>query len=885
MGGETRVQGTPQESQSASKRAVASKQRVEVVEKRTEMARTFANPDGSFTLEQSNVPVRTKRDGQWVELDATLAKSPDGRVRPKAAAMELSFSGGGTSELITMKSDGHEMTLSWPEPLPEPTISGDGVTYPNVFPDVDLKITAGTSSYSEVLVVKTPEAARLPQLQRLDFAVKAPTLAVAKVAGGVTLAKDKFGKVIFTSPAPVAWDSRGTGQAPTDEDRSESPLEGDKVVPIPLEVGKSSMRVSPSAALMNDAAVKYPIYIDPAFHSTQFGRAMINQHYPTTATWQWEGPEGVGYQEFEPWSRKRLMYHMRIAGLQYTHITKAVFSGYETWAASCTKKEVQLWKTSAITPSITWNSGSGSGTWLKKLDSVVEAVGRDGCTPGGKWIEFDATAAIAEQAADGSQYAYLGLRAASETDSMAWKRFGKAVRLDIIYNHVPVLSNAHSTSPTMGCPTSTAPLKVSQDSPVPTVKILDVDRQPSRVDYEFRQSGVATPLWTGSSLIKASSSTVEYTPASNVSGLKEDVLIGWRARAWDGIDYSAWSGYCWFIIDLSEPPPPKITVLTTAPGDIYPLRQPIDVKLEVTTNDPNHFKYSIDSLEPGAEVVSIDATKSGTFRFTPVRTGPLVIRSWSIDRAGNRSVDFNALTVRIETGPFTGRWYLDEGTGTTSRDSSGKAHDFNLGTAASWAAGDSWDSTSTGANDWSVKLPGTSSIATAASNVVDTSRNFTVSARVRVGAKTTRQVAVSEDRAGAGGFMLGFLRWDLTNPDERKAVWSFSIPDPDGTGQITVASEPISYELGDWVYLTGSYNSADRELSLVLGDNQHQTTIEVPGTATAPDGTGVLRLGSALDAGVQNHFLDGQVDDVRIYPGPIDEATLSINYEDSTPTE
>jgi hypothetical protein len=872
--------------QSASRRAVASKKRVEVMEKRTEMARTFANPDGTFTLEQSNIPVRTRRDGQWIDLDATLAEGLDGRVRPKAAAMEMSFSGGGDGALISMKSDGHELTLSWPEPLPEPIVSGDNVTYQNVFPDVDLKITADTSSYSEVLVVKTPQAAKLPQLQRLDLAVKAPSLEVAKVAGGIVLAKDRFGKVIFTSPAPVMWDSRGAGKAPTDEDRSEMPLEGDKVVPIPLEVGKKSLKVSPAAALVNDAAAKYPIYIDPAFHSAQYGRAMINQHYPTTATWQWEGPEGVGYQDFEPWSRKRLIYHMRIAGLQYTHITKAVFSGYETWAASCTKKEVQLWKTSAITPSITWNTGSGSATWLKKVSSVTDAVGRDGCTPGGKWLEFDATTIIAEQAGGGSQYAYLGLRAANEADPMAWKRFGKAVRLDIIYNHVPVLSSAHTTSPTMGCPTSAAPAKVSQDSPVPTVRIVDADLQPSKVDFEFRVSGAASPIWTASSLTKTSGKLIEYSPGADVSGLPENQLIGWRARAWDGIDYSAWSGYCWFTIDMTEPPPPKITVTTTAPtGDVFPLLQPIEVKLSVTTNDPNHFKYAIDKLEPGPEVVSIDATKSGTFQFTPTRTGPLVIRAWSFDRAGNQSKDSNALTIRVETGPFTGRWYLDEGTGTTSKDTSGKAHDFNLGTAASWAQGDSWDSTSTGANDWSVALPGTSSIATGASNIIDTSRNFTVSARVKVGAKATRQVAVSEDRAGTGGFMLGFDHWDLTDPDERKAVWSFAIPDPDGTGQVVVKSAPIGYELGDWIYLTGYYNSADRQLSLTLDDDAFETSVEVPGTVTAPDGTGQLRIGSALDAGVQNYFLDGQVDDVRIYPGPIDEAALSQNYEDSTPTE
>ncbi|MFC9692914.1 hypothetical protein ACFTSF_30470 [Kribbella sp. NPDC056951] len=869
--------------QSASSRqAKATGTRVEVLGKRTEMAQTFANPDGTFTLEQSNIPVRTKKDGQWVDLDAKLSIGSDGRVRPAATAMEMSFSGGGDDSLIVMRADDHELKLRWPGQLPEPVVVEDSATYPNVFPDVDLKITAATASYSEVLIVKTPEAARLPQLQGLDLEVEAQGLNVSEAAGGVVLAKDQYGKVIFTGPAPVMWDSRGEAQAPTDDDRSDQPLEGDKVVQIPLEVSQDSLTISPEPSLVNDAAAKYPLYIDPPFHSVQYGRAMINQHYPTTASWQWEGPEGVGYQEFEPWSRKRLIYQMKIGGLEGTHITKAVFSAFETWAASCTKKEVQLWKTAPINTNVTWNTGSGSNVWLKHVASVTDAVGRDECTPGGKWLEFNATSIVAEQAAARKAYAYLGLRAASETDSMAWKRFDKRVRLDIIYNRIPVLSGAHTINPTMGCAPSTAPAKVNQVSPVPLIKVLDADRQSSRVDFEFWFNNVDEPVWKGSSLTKVSSSTVEYSPASDVTGLREGKLIGWMARAWDGIDHSAWSPKCWFTLDLTEPPPPTITVVTPAPASgIYPLGQPIEVKLSVTTNDPNYFKYAIDTEEPTSPVVSVNP---GTFSFTPTKAGPLVIRAWSFDRAGNRSERFNARTVRVETGPSTGRWYLDEGTGTVSRDTSGKAHDFNLGTAGSWAVGDSWDSTSTGANDWSVALPGTASIATGASNIVDTSRSFTVSARVRIGDNTSRQVAVSEDRAGAGGFMLGFLRWDTSDPDERRAIWGFSIPDPDGTGQVTVESDSFGYEPGDWIYLTGSYNSADRELSLVLNDYAQESVAAVPGIKAAPDGTGQLRIGSALDGGVQKHFLKGQVDDVRIYAGPIDGAALSTNYEDTSPT-
>ncbi len=866
--------------------AEESGERVEVIDKRTETAQTFANPDGTFTLEQSNMPVRMERDGQWIDLDPTLAESSDGRVRPKASSLDMSFSGGGTDALITMKSDGHEMKLGWPDPLPEPVVEGDSITYPSVFPDVDLKITASTNSYSEVLVVKTPEAARLPQLQQLDLDLEAPGLDVAKVAGGAILAKDELGKVIFTGPPPVMWDSRGDAEAPTDADRTEAPLEGDKVVPIPVEVGQDSMTISPAGSLVNDAAAEYPLHIDPPFNNAKSDRTMINEHYPTTASWAWAGPEGVGYQSFEPWSRKRLIYRMGIPGLAGTHITSAVFSAYSTWSASCTKKEVQVWKAGAISTGTTWSNGAGSNVWLKKVASVVDAVGRDGCTPNGKWFEFNVVTAVAEQAAARSGVIQLGLRAASETDTMAWKRFRSDVKLAVTYNNRPVLAGARTTEPTMGCATNyAAPYRINQDSPIPRVKIIDKDRQPSRVDFQFWYNGSKTPDWTGSSATMASSSTLEYTPTTDVRTFTAGRLVGWKARGWDGVDYTAWSSMCWFILDKTKPPSPKITVDGEGP---YPLGQPITVHLTVTTNDPNYFKYTVDTEEPTSPPLAI---VPGTFTYLPEHPGPLKIKAWSFDRAGNRSETPSEQVVNIAVGPTTGHWEMDEGSGTSLADNSGQGHPVNLGPTAVWAQGDRWNPDATGLNDWSVLLQNGAIAATAASNVVDTSRSFSVSARVRLAAKPGRQVVVSEDRTGAGGFTLGALSQDLTDPDDLKAVWSFSLPDPDGSGEIAASSLPMPYSVGDWVYLTGVYNSAERQMALFvdgvqmtfLVDGAEVKTIEVPGTARVADGTGPLRLGLSHNAGVPTSLMDGQIDDVRIYPGPIDDTIVDVDMADSDP--
>ncbi|MFF1415760.1 LamG domain protein jellyroll fold domain protein, partial [Streptomyces sp. NPDC058289] len=111
------------EGQQALKKAAKSRQRVEVVGERSEFTTTFANPDGkTFRLVQSVVPVRVKgAGGAWVEPDATLVTRPDGTVGPKAAVVDLSFSGGGNkSDLVKIERAGRTLGLGWGKAQPKP---------------------------------------------------------------------------------------------------------------------------------------------------------------------------------------------------------------------------------------------------------------------------------------------------------------------------------------------------------------------------------------------------------------------------------------------------------------------------------------------------------------------------------------------------------------------------------------------------------------------------------------------------------------------------------------------------------------------------------------------------------------------------------------------
>ncbi|WP_328876824.1 hypothetical protein [Streptomyces sp. NBC_00299] len=106
----------PAQAEAASTLAAQTGEPVEVLFERTEYSEVFAQPDGSFKLTQSTAPQRVRAsDGSWKPVDVTLAKRADGRIAPKAAVVDLSFSGKGAGgDLIRIGDrNSHTLTLGW----------------------------------------------------------------------------------------------------------------------------------------------------------------------------------------------------------------------------------------------------------------------------------------------------------------------------------------------------------------------------------------------------------------------------------------------------------------------------------------------------------------------------------------------------------------------------------------------------------------------------------------------------------------------------------------------------------------------------------------------------------------------------------------------------
>ncbi|MEJ3746049.1 hypothetical protein WEI85_22495 [Actinomycetes bacterium KLBMP 9797] len=179
---------------------------MEILSARTEVSQTFLNPDGSQTLEESIEPVRVRKGGNWVSVDTTLKATADG-VEPRATVLPVAFSGGGDGPLAQLKHGERSLTMSWPGRLPAPVVAGDTATYRDVLPGVDLRVTAQALGFSEVLVVRTREAAANPKLAEIKFGLSTNGVTARKAEGGGLVARDAKGDEVFSSPAPLMWDS------------------------------------------------------------------------------------------------------------------------------------------------------------------------------------------------------------------------------------------------------------------------------------------------------------------------------------------------------------------------------------------------------------------------------------------------------------------------------------------------------------------------------------------------------------------------------------------------------------------------------------------------------------------------------------------------------
>ncbi|GGT13783.1 hypothetical protein GCM10010254_37880 [Streptomyces chromofuscus] len=612
-------------AEKAAQKAVETGERVEITEERTEYTTTYANPDGTtFSLSMSTVPVRVRQaDGTWTAPDSALERRTDGTVGPKAAVTDLSFSGGGDgADLVTVAEKDKSLTVGWPGELPEPTLDGASAVYSEVLHGVDLRLTATTEGYREVLVVKTPEAAASEELKQLDFPVRTQGLTLRDGVGGGLHAVDENGNAVFRGPAARQWDSAGDAPSGVSTmslrsaddpiaadgdhmpDPASGPSDGDASTVLPVKADADSITVVPDAELLTGDDTVYPVYVDPDVSWGESERTLLSSDGDTFYNFSGgDDGEGVGYcgtyvtggyaYYCGSGYKQRMYFEFAPTALRGKRVLDATFRVTERWSMSCEKTTVQLVRTPNISSATRWPGPTSN--WDIMGDRTVSAGRGTMCDPDqpDAPIEFNddpaqsyenLTNTVKAFAAGDFSRLTLMLKAYNESDPNGWKRFDDDAVLDVDYVGVP----APPTSPGVlsgeiaSCETDASDPDVLSD-PTPTLTAVAQTLPGGESEANLRAhfyvqkkasdgtwSVVTEPVRPVSPGYVADNQKVSVSsPVTLTDGGTYRMAVFTRSYYNGGANYLqsnstvTTKGWCYFKVDTTAPKAPVITFGTT----------------------------------------------------------------------------------------------------------------------------------------------------------------------------------------------------------------------------------------------------------------------------------------------------------------------------------
>ncbi len=673
---------------------------VEVTERQDETTDLVANPDGTLTWRQHVRPVRTRIDGQWHPVDASLERRADGSVTQKASTFPMTFSGGGTGPLATMAKDGKSLVLSWPTPLPQPELNGSTALYRDVIPGVDLQILAETDGFAHHLVVNTREAAADPRLARISYGLKTTGITLATGTDGGLAATDAAGSAVFSAAPATMWDSSRTAEppaaapatgraaaksapaAPEDAASAAAPSAPRKMV---TEVTPDSLRLTPDAALLHDENTVFPVVIDPTFTDGWRNKwavvysAAAGSAFPNGSGWNSDNPADEPRVGYNGTGNTRSYFEMNTHGLAGATISAATFHVDETHSWGCDPAaagNTELWATGPITTTPTW---SNQASWDQLLDADAFAHGNATYCPGVQGHDFstEALRAVVQSVANrGADSFTLGLRTPDGYlgNQNGYKRFKNNPYLEVTYNHPPTLDDiaawqapwAPGSSSNVNVPCVSDPATwptVGRNDVVLTARISDPDGGVS-AKFEAWDHDSGQNVFTA--WVDAASGNWANTTLAT-GGLRDGGRYTWHAQAEDGIAVSGFGRDCGFNLDRTAPTKPTVTSADGRSITVGEVAPRLERKVKFASSDAfglTGFCYGLNKPLPvvnsGCGGTWVAAGPDGTATVTIVPTlwptNRLTVQA--MDKGGNLSPydgsdsGANSSTTLITTAPI-----------------------------------------------------------------------------------------------------------------------------------------------------------------------------------------------------------------------------------------
>lgn len=551
----------------AAATAALAKERVEDLSKRAETSRTFANPDGTSTLEMSTGIRRVQdEDGKWRDLDLDIVKKDGGSYAPKVAASDVVIGGGGSKEAVRLNlGDDKSLSLSWPTVLPEPTIDGGVATYAIDDSTDLLVITTRTGVATRIRLNEKPA-----DDADLSLVVRSEGVDVKTTPDGALEINDGDKMVASTEPM-TAWDAQSTkGGDPINVVPVEPSLED---ISSTGDVERQELTLATPTEFLDDPATEYPVVVDPDLNNVWISHDTMVRDGVTTSMgsdsrlWAGRLPEdssGKAYRSFIKWKDDQLLGK---------DILAATMGFYQYDAGRCTDSLMYVHALGAAftNAGTTWANQPAIRSSTSHSISFYQQRGNESCGGTNGWVTGNATNMASDWAKGTTNGGYVnhGVRmnipGANEPDATYSRRFCSSNEdaahtscntttrdpyLNITYNGPPDVADAPSATPS----------RMSDDeltylgSTNPTWTTAATDSEASLIKYTTEAH---TSTETSATTLKATCTTVLVstdTPASctPTANLTDGSTYWARSRATDSHGaIGPWSEWLQFIVDTS----------------------------------------------------------------------------------------------------------------------------------------------------------------------------------------------------------------------------------------------------------------------------------------------------------------------------------------------
>nr|WP_267887314.1 LamG-like jellyroll fold domain-containing protein [Streptomyces sp. WM6372] len=348
----------------AERKGFDAKASTEVLGKRTERGRTFANPDGTFTSRFYNEPVNFRAaDGTWKGIDTSLS-------RPPAAAFSTSVTGPGWEPRST--EDKVHFT-EYADAVPavrlgvdaktslgygiegaghsQGRVDGSLITYPDIRPDADLELLAGSESVKETLVLKSAKA---PTQWRFPLALTGLT-AKLDGHGGISF-NDSAGRQKAWMPAGFMEDSK---RAPNS---NEGFISSGVTYDIVQEGSRQVLVVTLDRNWLSAPERVFPVKVDPSVTGVQaasgtYVESPYSQNFASDTVLKVGTYDGGAHK-----AASFLKFNGLDTTLKNAWVLDARLALYNTWSQSCTPRPVTVHEITSDWSETTTSSYPGPAT-------------------------------------------------------------------------------------------------------------------------------------------------------------------------------------------------------------------------------------------------------------------------------------------------------------------------------------------------------------------------------------------------------------------------------------------------------------------------------------------------------------------------------------------